>query len=141
MGQTEALPPNPTISKIQKLGGRSGAPFVGWVGSGAGEGHTRLHLDINALGYHIEFENGDVMHSMDVPESVMPFGAKAVWLKADARVRLTRSVRTSATQVSRFLRHAGNVSPNIARAWMLGPNMQNFSGNRQTGPITGGDRL
>jgi len=121
MAQTEALPLNPTVSTLQQAGGRAHAPFQGWVGSGAGEGKTRLHLDIHELGYYIEFDNSDVLLSTNVPENVMPFGAKAVWLKADARVRLSRSVRTSATQVSRFLRRAASAaSPAAARAWMFG---------------------
>jgi hypothetical protein len=139
MPKIEGLQPNSVISKLQETGGRTPAPFLGWIGSGAGEGKTRLHLNIHELGYYIEFDNGDLVHSMDVQDNVMPFGAKALWLKADARVRLSRSVRTSATQISRFLsRAASTATPNVARTWMLGapigsPNAQNFSGRSPTG--------
>jgi hypothetical protein len=94
---------NATISKLIAQDGAATATFSGWVGEGSAEGMTRLYLNINDLSYFIEFESADLVHSTDVAEHVLPFGAIAIWLKADARVRLTRSVRTSATEINTFL--------------------------------------
>jgi hypothetical protein len=104
-------PANSIITKLRDAGGPGPAQFTGWVGSGAADGRTRLHLDINSLSYYVEFDNSDAVHWTDVPEAVMPLGAKTVWLRGDARVRLIRSVGTKASQVSRFLKattHASN---------------------------------
>jgi hypothetical protein len=109
----QAQPVNPVFSRIREARGSGPAQFSGWVGSGAEAGRTRLHLDINTPSFYVEFSNDDVMHWADVPETVMPLGAKAVWLRGDARVRLVRSVGAKAIQVSRFLRQ---VSRYLTRA-------------------------
>jgi hypothetical protein len=117
-------PVNPAISKLREAGGSGPAQFTGWVGSGAADGRTRLHLDVNALSYYVEFGNVDAVHWADIPEAVMPFGAKTVWLRGDARVRLVRSVGTKATQVSRFLKLTSQVSNyDAVRGFMSGASM------------------
>jgi hypothetical protein len=117
-----ALPVNPHLSALQQAGGRTPAHLFGWIGDGAPAGKSRLHVHINQPGYYVEFSNADVVHSADLSESVLPFGAKAVWLKPDARVRLYRSLGTSAMQASRFL--SGVNTPSLASFWMLHPSLQ-----------------
>ncbi len=105
-----AQPANPIITKLRETPGASPAQFTGWVGSGAADGRTRLHLDVGSLSYYLEFDNADVLHWADVPETVMPLGAKMAWVRGDARVRVIRSVGAKAIQVSRFLQSSGQAS-------------------------------
>jgi hypothetical protein len=109
-------------------GGAAATTFSGWVGEASADGMTRLYLNINDLSYYIEFENGDLVHSTDVAESVLPCGAIAIWLKADARVRLTRSVRTSASQINRFLTSvagSGSFAAGVPGTSMTSPGVGN----------------
>lgn len=136
-GQSQTLRPNETVSKVRQGGGRA-ASFAGWVGSDAPAGRTRLHLDLNQLSYYLEFDNNDVLGSADLAENVMPFGAKTVWLKGDARVRLWRSVGTSATKMMRFLSaSAMNASPSMVRASMSGAPFSSQAGTSSGGNAPG----
>jgi hypothetical protein len=58
----------------------------GYVGPTTTEGRVTLYPRINDLSESLEIAGGDILHSTDVSESFLPYGAKIIWVKKDANI-------------------------------------------------------
>jgi len=67
--------------------------FWGYVGQSEEEGYITLHPSLENLGETIEIPVADILHVEDVPESILLFGAKVVWVRRDAHVTRRQGAR------------------------------------------------
>lgn len=93
------LQENPLLSKLTRAGVAESRTFWGYVGQSAREGWVTLHPSLQNLADSIEIAREDILHVEDVPESVLLFGAKVVWVRKDAQVN--RANATPAQAVGR----------------------------------------
>ena len=77
---------NPLISKILANGGATATVLWGYIGPSPREGHIALHTSLRNLAISVEIAERDIIHIADVPESIFPFGAKAIWVKKEAPI-------------------------------------------------------
>jgi hypothetical protein len=77
---------------IQKLRGDLGTEaeqtvrLMGYVGRGGKDGTIRLYPTLEDLSQYIEINEADIVHSEDVPDTVMEHGASSLWVKASAEL-------------------------------------------------------
>jgi hypothetical protein len=93
------LQENQLLSKLTRAGVSESRTFWGYVGPSRRDGWVTLHTSLQNLADTIEIAREDIVHVEDVPESVLLFGAKVVWVRKDANVNRTRV--TSAAAVGR----------------------------------------
>lgn len=60
--------------------------FWGYVGPSRKDGVVTLYPSLENLGDSIEIAVADILHVEDVPETVLLFGAKVVWVRRDAKI-------------------------------------------------------
>jgi hypothetical protein len=93
------LEENPLLSKLTRAGVSDSRTFWGYVGPSRAEGWVTLYPSLQNLGESIEIARADILHVEDVPETVLLFGAKVVWVRRDAKVN--RGHATPAQAVGR----------------------------------------
>ncbi len=87
---------NPLVSKLTQLTREQSTQsraFWGYVGQSEEEGSITLHTSLENLGETIEIPVTDILHIEDVPESILLFGAKVVWVRRDAHVTRRQGAR------------------------------------------------
>jgi hypothetical protein len=81
----DKLEENPLVGRLTREGSTQSMTFWGYIGQ-AGEGFITLHTSLENLGDSLEIPVADILHVEDVPESVLLFGGKVVWVRRDANV-------------------------------------------------------
>lgn len=79
------LQENPLVGKLTRSGSTQSMTFWGYIGESR-EGFITLHSSLENLGDSLEIPVADILHVEDVPESVLLFGGKVVWVRRDAEV-------------------------------------------------------
>jgi hypothetical protein len=79
------LQENPLVRKLTREGSPQSMTFWGYIGQ-VGEEFITLHTSLENLGDSLEIPVADILHVEDVPESVLLFGGKVVWVRRDANV-------------------------------------------------------
>jgi hypothetical protein len=82
----EELTEHPLLSKLRSAGAEDTITLWGYVGPSSEEAVVRLHPSLENLADFIEVARDDILHVEDVPESILLFGAKIVWVRADAKI-------------------------------------------------------
>jgi hypothetical protein len=59
---------------------------MGYVGRSGKEGHVRVYPTLDDLSQYIEIREEDIVHSEDVPDTVMEHGASSLWVKGSAEL-------------------------------------------------------
>lgn len=77
---------HPVLSKLIREGAGDSMTFWGYVGPSRKEGVVTLYPSLENLADSIEIAVADILHVEDVPETVLLFGAKVVWVKRDAKI-------------------------------------------------------
>lgn len=95
-GWSGELQENALLGKLSRAGVADSRTFWGYVGPSEREGWVTLHTSLNDLGDKIEIARDDILHVEDVPESVLLFGAKVVWVRKDAKVNRSRAMTAQA---------------------------------------------
>jgi hypothetical protein len=60
--------------------------FWGYIGPSNDENAISLHPSLESPHASIEIAKSDIVHVEDVPESILLFGAKVVWVRRDAAI-------------------------------------------------------
>jgi len=60
--------------------------FWGCIGPPGRIGFVTLCPNLDLLGDSVEIASADILHTADVPESVMMLGAKILWVRKEAKV-------------------------------------------------------
>ena len=79
------LQENPLVGKLTREGSTQSMTFWGYIGQ-VGEGFITLHPSLKNLDESLEIPVADILHVEDVPESILLFGAKVVWVRREAHV-------------------------------------------------------
>jgi hypothetical protein len=80
------LQENPLVGKLTSEGSAQSMTFWGYIGKSREEGFITLHSSLENLGDCLEIPVADILHVEDVPESILLFGGKVVWVRRDAHV-------------------------------------------------------
>jgi hypothetical protein len=95
-GSEAKIPENPLLSKLTREGAVDSMTFWGYVGPSREEGVVTLYPSLENLSDSIEIARADILHVEDVPETVLLFGAKVVWVRREAKIT-RRQVDTAET--------------------------------------------
>jgi hypothetical protein len=79
------LQENPLLSRLTRAGVSGSRAFFGYVGPSR-EGWVTLHPSLQNPADSVEIAREDILHVEDVPETVLLFGAKVVWVRKDAQI-------------------------------------------------------
>jgi hypothetical protein len=74
------------VKKLIRAGAADSMTFWGYVGPSRRDGVVTLYPSLENLADSIEIAVGDILHVEDVPETVLLFGAKVVWVKREAKI-------------------------------------------------------
>jgi hypothetical protein len=77
---------HPLLSKLIREGAADSMTYWGYVGPSRTEGVVTLYPSLENLEDSIEIASADILHVEDVPETILLFGAKVIWVKRDAKV-------------------------------------------------------
>ena len=86
----QKIPENPLVQKLTVEGGQEAITFCGYIGPSSDEGLINLYRSLENLADSIEIARQDILHFEDVPETVLLFGAKMIWVKKDAKITFRR---------------------------------------------------
>lgn len=97
------IPLHPALVKFAADGNPDVVALTGYLGPSPREGHLTLYRDLRNLGKSLEVRLADIVHFEDTPESVLPFGAKTIWVRKDADLALRNTTvrRAEATEPDR----------------------------------------
>jgi hypothetical protein len=77
---------HPLFAKLAREGIADATSFRGYVGSPSNDAHVTLYSSLEYPSASVEIARADIVHVEDVPENFLPFGAKVVWVRGDAKV-------------------------------------------------------
>jgi hypothetical protein len=80
------LQDHPLLSKLIREGAGDSMTFWGYVGPSRKEKVVTLYPSLENLADSIEIAVSDILHVEDVPETILLFGAKVVWVRRDAKI-------------------------------------------------------
>lgn len=80
------LQEHPLLQKLIAGGATNSMVYWGYVGPSPHEGRINFYTSLNDLSASIEIARDDIIHFEDVPEIILPFGAKVIWVKQDASI-------------------------------------------------------
>src|SRR5262245_29693728 len=82
----EKIPDNPVLAKLIRDGAPDSMTFWGYVGPSRREGVVTLYPSVETHADSIEIAITDILHVEDVPDHILLFGAKVVWVNKDAKI-------------------------------------------------------
>lgn len=77
---------HPVLARLAREGVADATSFRGYIGSSDSDAYVTLYSSLEYPSASIEIARDDILHVEDVPENFLPFGAKVVWVRGDARV-------------------------------------------------------
>jgi hypothetical protein len=90
---------HPALVKLAADGYPDAVALSGFIGPSSNEGFITLYRDLRKLERGLEVRLSDIVHVEDIPESIVPFGAKRIWVRKDAdlelRISSVRRVETT----------------------------------------------
>ena len=99
------LKPHSLLEKLLSTsGGADARVFRGYIGPSTTEGRVRLYPSLGDLTFSIEIPEEDIIDFADAPETLLPYGGVAVWVKHDSEVAFHG--RQVTTQAVRSLRRS-----------------------------------
>lgn len=75
---------HPALVKFAADGSPDVVALSGFLGPSSRDGYIILYRDLRSLEQSLEVRASDVLHIEDIPESVVPYGAKTLWVRKDA---------------------------------------------------------
>jgi hypothetical protein len=83
----DKLQENPLLSRLVREAGMDDAiTFWGYIGPSSDENTISLHPSLESPHGSVEIAKKDIVHVEDVPENILLFGAKVVWVRRDAAI-------------------------------------------------------
>jgi hypothetical protein len=77
---------HPMLKKLLAAGAADSMTYWGYVGPSTASGRITFYPSLNNLSVSLEIAMDDIIHVEDVPETILPFGAKVIWIKKDASI-------------------------------------------------------
>jgi len=77
---------HPMLRKLLAAGAADSMTYWGYVGPSTASGRISFYPSLNNLSVSLEISIDDIIHVEDVPETILPFGAKVIWIKKDASI-------------------------------------------------------
>jgi len=77
---------HPMLKKLLAAGAADSMTYWGYVGPSTASGRISFYPSLNNLSVSLEISIDDIIHVEDVPETILPFGAKVIWIKKDASI-------------------------------------------------------
>ncbi|MEW9806360.1 hypothetical protein [Mesorhizobium marinum] len=90
-GKTPEISVHPFFESANRQEATDSVTFMGYCGPSTGNGSMVLYASLNELADCIEVPSEDVLHVEDVPEAVLPFGAKRIWIRSKAKITRRRT--------------------------------------------------
>ncbi|MEU8318935.1 hypothetical protein AB0C33_11250 [Nonomuraea sp. NPDC048881] len=91
--------PHPLLVKLLQEGSPDTMTFWGYVGPPYQDGFVTLYPSLEDLNSALDIPQSDVLHIEDVPEDILLFGAKVLWVRRDAKV-VRRQAGTAETSLT-----------------------------------------
>jgi hypothetical protein len=91
---------HPALVKLAADGYPDAVALSGFIGPSSTEGYITLYRDLRKLERGLEVRLSDIVHVEDIPESIVPFGAKRIWVRkgADLELRISSVRRVETTE-------------------------------------------
>ncbi|MFC4941989.1 hypothetical protein [Pseudonocardia sp. GCM10023141] len=83
---------HPLLAELATEGPPAVQVFSGYFGPSARGGTVTLYRSLRNLDATIDIAAADILHVADIPESILPFGAKMVWVAAAAEIAVRQTV-------------------------------------------------
>ena len=87
-GPDRNLRENPLVGQLIAQGAETAMMLRGFIGPAARKGYVRLYPRLQNLSDSIEIALGDILHSVEAPQSAL--GAVILWVNKDAKVSINR---------------------------------------------------
>ncbi|MBR0734527.1 hypothetical protein JQ582_42015 [Bradyrhizobium japonicum] len=110
---------NALISKLLANGGATATVLWGYIGPSSREGFVTIHPSLRDLSVTIEIAERDIIYVADIPESIFPFDAKAVWIRSEASISHRLQETADSVRSHRVEGSAGAFSGADARPGMV----------------------
>jgi hypothetical protein len=85
-GKSADIPVNPVLMSVMQAGGNNAITFRGYVGPSSADAYISVYPSLDDLSQSVEISKSDILGFADLPDSVMPLGAKIIWVKNSAIV-------------------------------------------------------
>ncbi len=83
---TESLQENPLLRRLIGRGAANSMIYWGYFGPPSTEDRITFYPSLNDLSVSLDIARDDIIDIADVPETLLPFGAKVIWVKINARI-------------------------------------------------------
>ncbi|MEU1389388.1 MULTISPECIES: hypothetical protein [unclassified Nonomuraea] len=100
---------HPLLVKLLQEGHPDTMTFWGYVGPPYQDGFVTLYPSLEDLSSALDIPLGDVLHIENVPESILLFGAKVLWVRRDAKVVRRQAGTAEASLTSEVAEDAGEI--------------------------------
>jgi hypothetical protein len=82
----ERLEENPLLKQLIDGGAATSLIYWGYVGPPTTEARITFYPSLNDLSVSLDIAREDIIHVKDVPETLLPFGAKVIWVKRNSDI-------------------------------------------------------
>ncbi|MFI7465866.1 hypothetical protein [Nonomuraea sp. NPDC049646] len=100
---------HPLLVKLLAEGRQDAMTFWGYVGPPYQDGFVTLYPSLEDLNSALDIPLSDVLHIENVPESILLFGAKVLWVRRDAEVVRRQAGTAEASLTSGAAEDAGEI--------------------------------
>ncbi|MGW2222041.1 hypothetical protein ACWCSD_44240 [Nonomuraea sp. NPDC001684] len=101
--------PHPLLVKLLQEGFPDTMTFWGYVGPPYQDGCVTLYPSLEDLNSALDIPLSDVLHIEDVPQDILLFGAKVLWVRRDAKVVRRQAGTAEASLTSEAAEDAGEI--------------------------------
>lgn len=102
------IPTHPFFRSNSEESARGAVSFVGYIGPASAGDLVPIYASLEDPSTSVEVAAGDIIHVEDVPETIMPYGAKRVWLRGSANV-VRRHAAKAESATAQDRRTAGEI--------------------------------
>ena len=95
------IPLHPIFAKLNNENSTKFTTLRGYVGPSLTKGSIRLYKSLDGPSESVEIPQADIIYFADMPESILPYGAKIVWIKKDAEVTVNQVASVAGVKADR----------------------------------------
>jgi hypothetical protein len=92
----DMLTENPLLTELSNKARGELLTFWGYIGPARDKATIALYPNLKNTSDYVEIAKADIVHVADVPENVLLFGGKVVWVRTDAEVARRQASSTDA---------------------------------------------
>lgn len=83
---SDKLSENPLLAQLTREAMGETITFWGYIGPSENKDIIALYPNLQSPADYVEISRTDILHVEDVPENILLFGAKVIWVRRDAKI-------------------------------------------------------